>query len=100
MPDRHINVTPREPGAEPICLLTPEWAVQRREAVDTLLAEAVAEMPLPNGIEYRFEATPTIWPRIETFIAEEGECCPFLAFEAFESERDTVLRIVQPQPEA
>ncbi len=95
-PGRRLFVPPRDPDAEPICLLTREWAARRREPVEVLLAEAAGETPRPDGMEYLFAAAPDLWPRIETFIAEEGECCPFAAFEAFETADALVLRIIHP----
>ena len=87
---------PRDPAAEPVCLLTKEWAARRREPVDTLLTLSNAQLMLVNGIEYRFPLSTGIGQRIDTFIAEEAECCPFLAFETFEEAGDAVLRITQP----
>lgn len=96
MPTNGRFYPPRDPAAEPVCLLTKEWAERRREPVDALLADADDVRPLANGIEYRFPTTPLIGQRIETFIAEEAECCPFLAFETFDDGAATVLRVIQP----
>ena len=94
---RHRSVSPRQPGAEPVCLLDRETALQRREPPDAFLALARSQEVLANGGEFRFEAAPGMWERIETFVAEEGECCPFFAFEQWEEEGAVVLRIVRPK---
>ena len=94
---RRTYVPPRQPQAEPVCLLDRETAKRRREPPDAFLALALAQEQLPNGAKFRFEAAPGMWERIETFVAEEGECCPFFAFEQWEEEGAVVLRIVRPK---
>jgi hypothetical protein len=94
------RVLPRDPEAEPVCLLTREWAERRQEPVHALLADATAEIARPDGIEYRFPARPEVWGRLDTFIEEEGECCPFLAFEVVEEAGEAVLRVLQPEAPA
>ena len=94
---RHVFVPPRDSAAEPVCLLTREWAARRREPVEELLDAAVRVEALENGIEYEFASAPGLWRRLETFVDEEGECCPFLAFELMEREDDVVLRAVHLQ---
>ena len=97
MAGRQLFVAPRDPAAEPICLLTRDWAARRRVQVEDLLDEAVVQASLPDGIEYGFAPRPGIWEQVRIFIEEEGECCPFLEFEARESDEGLVLRIRQPQ---
>ena len=97
MAGRQLFVAPRDPAAEPVCLLTREWAARRRVQVEDLLDEAVAQESLPDGIAYRFTPRPGIWEQVRVFVEEEGECCPFLEFEARESDEGLALRIRQPQ---
>ncbi len=78
---------------------TPPKERQRRELPDALLASARSERNLPNGAEFRFEAQPGIWERVNTFVMEERECCPFFAFEQWEEEGELVLRITRPGEE-
>ena len=94
--ERHRRSGPRHLAAEPVCSLTREAAAQRKVPVDVLLAQAEAEDVRPDGIEYRFAASPLIWERVNTFIDEEAECCPFLAFEALEADGKVILRMIQP----
>lgn len=96
MKRRRLYVPPRDPDAEPVCLLTREAAAQRQESVDALLQQAYAVESRPNGIEYRFRLGPRVWDRVNTFIDEESECCPFLAFEVEEAGEAIVLRVFQP----
>ena len=97
---RRLVFPPRQPDAEPVCLLDAETAKRRREPPDALLALALSQEMLPSGAEFRFEEAPGMWERIETFVAEEGECCPFFAFEQWEEDGAVVLRIVRPEAEA
>ena len=97
MVERHVSVAPRDPTAEPVCLLSRDQAARRKVNVLDLLEESVAEEPRRDGIEYRFAAKPEIWQRVRTFIDEEGECCPFLAFEALEEDDAIVLRLIRPE---
>ncbi len=93
---RYRYVPPREPTAEPVCLLDRETAARRAVPADVLFAEATAEIAATDGAEYRFHASPGTWERIEAFVREEGECCPFFAFEEWEEDGEIVLRIVRP----
>ena len=94
---RRRYVAPREPGAEPVCRLDAEWARRRREPPDALLDEARSQAVREDGAEYRFESRPGMWERVSTFVEEEGECCPFFAFEQWEEGGEVVLRIIRPQ---
>ena len=97
---RHRVVPPRDASAEPVCLLDRAWAERRREPPDAFLALAREQASLPNGAEFRFEAAPGMWERVEIFVAEEGECCPFFAFEQWEEGGEVLLRIFRPEGEA
>lgn len=100
MPDhsrRRRFVPPLDPNAEPVCRLTPEWAQARKEPPDAFLSAATAQETEEHGATFRFAATPGMWERIETFIAEERQCCPFFAFEQWEEGDELMLRIIQPQ---
>ncbi len=94
---RYRFVPPRRPAAEPVCLLDRETALRRREPADALLGEARSQRVIGDGAELRFESSPLIWERVSTFIDEEGECCPFFAFEQWEEGGQVVLRIIQPE---
>jgi hypothetical protein len=94
---RRIITPPKQPDAEPVCLLTREWAEQRREPPAAFLTLARSEAVLANGAEFRFAAQPGMWERISTFVSEERECCPFFAFEQWEEEGALVLRITRAE---
>ena len=94
---RRVVTPPKQPDAEPVCLLDAETAASRREPPDAFLASARSQRNLPNGAEFRFEAAPGTWDRASTFVAEERECCPFFAFEQWEEGDEVVLRITRPQ---
>ncbi len=95
---RRLYVPPKQPDAEPVCLLDKEWADRRREPPDAFLAAARSQQNLANGAEFRFEVQPGMWERVSTFVAEERECCPFFAFEQWEEEEGVVvLRITRPE---
>ncbi len=96
---RRTVTPPKQPDAEPVCLLDKEWAARRREAPEAFLAMALSQQNLPNGAEFRFEAQAGMWERVNTFVAEERECCPFFAFEQWEEGGDVVLRITRPRAE-
>ena len=96
MSDRRIYVAPADLAAEPICTLDRETAMARFEPPGEFLNEAVAERPIPSGIEYVFSQVEGLWERAETFVEEEAECCPFLAFEIAEEGDKLVLRVFQP----
>lgn len=95
--ERRRYVPPKDASAEPICLLDKEWAERRAEPPDAFLALAASETMEPNGAAFRFPASPGMWERIDTFIAEERECCPFFAFEQWEEPNEVVLRIFRPE---
>ncbi|HXF51401.1 MAG TPA: hypothetical protein VNM43_06935 [Dehalococcoidia bacterium] len=93
-------VPPRDPDAEPVCRLTREEALRRREPPDRLLSEAIerdCEHCLENGAEYRFPGGDDMWERVSVFVDEERECCPFFAFEQREEGDTIVLRIFWPR---
>ena len=94
---RSLSVAPLDAHAEPVCVLTRDWAAQRAESPGAFLALATSEAPTGRGIEYRLPATPATWERLEVFVREEGECCPFLAFEAHEEGSDIRLSVTWPE---
>jgi hypothetical protein len=94
---RRVIVPPKDPSAEPVCLLDKEWAQRRQEPPDVFLASARSEVREENGAVFRFEASPGMWERVGTFIAEERECCPFFAFEQWEEQDEVLLRISKPE---
>jgi len=98
---RRVVTAPKQPDAEPVCLLDAEAARQRLEPPDAFLASARSERRLSNGAEFSFEAAAGTWERVSTFVAEERECCPFFAFEQWEEPGEVVLRITRtPEPPA
>lgn len=94
---RELIAPPRDPQADPICLLTKEWADARQERPDRFLALTTSELITPDGVEYRLPGGDANWRRVESYIEEEGECCPFLGFEAHEAGSEIVLTIRWPQ---
>jgi hypothetical protein len=94
---RRTYVAPKDAGAEPVCLLDREMLKERAESPEAFFAAAQSQETLPNGAEFRFEAAPGIWERIERFVADERECCPFFAFEQWEESGAVVLRITKPE---
>jgi hypothetical protein len=97
MVERHLYVAPQDAEAEPVCLLTREWAARRAVSVDALLGRALREEALADGIAYYLSGGDQTWQDVTTFIAEEGECCPFLAFEVSGEGDETILRVIQPE---
>ncbi len=94
--DRHRTVPPRQADAEPVCLLDAETAKRRREPPDAFLASARSQRTLADGAEFHFEDIDGMWERVSTFVEEEGDCCPFFAFEQWEEAGEVVLRIIRP----
>ena len=94
---RRVITPPKEPDAEPVCLLTEEWAARRKESPEAFLAAAKSQASLPNGAEFRFDAGGGMWERAATFVAEERECCPFFAFEQWEESGAVLLRITRSE---
>ena len=96
MQTRRRYVPPRQPDAEPVCSLDKEAAQRRQEPPDAFLAQARSQQTRRDGTEFRFAAQEGIWERVSTFVEEEGDCCPFFAFEQWEEGDEVVLRITQP----
>jgi hypothetical protein len=94
MRQHYVQVQPRDTSAEPVCSLQQPAARDRLLTIDVLIQKALDIQPLRDGTEFRFEAP--ILGEIDTFIAEEAECCPFLAFERWLEDGKAVLRITQP----
>ena len=90
-------VAPMDPEAEKACRLTGETVAERREPPEDFFARAKSQEALPNGFELRFVAAPGIDSRVDTFIAEEQQCCPFFAFERWEEAGEIVVRILRPE---
>ncbi|MEX0785370.1 MAG: hypothetical protein WD939_01920 [Dehalococcoidia bacterium] len=78
-------------------MLDKAWAERRTESPDAFLSLARSQETSEHGAEFRFQAQPGLWERMTTFIEEEGECCPFFAFEQFEQPGEVVLRIIRPE---
>jgi hypothetical protein len=97
MSQRHFYFGPRDPSADSICLLTREWAERRAVPFDALVHVSLSEETTQDGIVFRLAAAPDMWQTVRAFVAEEGECCPFLAFDATEDDGEIILRIFQPE---
>ena len=97
MVPRRVVTPPKQPSADPVCLLTEEWAARRKESPEAFLAAAKSQTTLEDGAEFRFDAADGMWERVSTFVAEERECCPFFAFDQWEDGEDVVLRITKPE---
>jgi hypothetical protein len=93
----YAYVGPLDPRAEAVCRLDRESARRRSQPVDLFLQEATEIHSLTNGMEYRFVDSPDRWQSIVTFIAEEAECCGFLAFERWREGNEAVLRVLLPE---
>ena len=89
-------VAPRDPQADQVCLLDKEAAARRTEPPDAFLAAARSQETREDGATFRFAAEPGTWERMSAFVDEEGECCPFFAFEQSEEGDELVLRIIRP----
>ena len=102
MPARinYLYMEPADPEAEKACRLTRETAAARAEPPEDFFASASDQKVLPNGYELRFATMPNTASRIDAFIAEERECCPFFAFERWEEGSEYVLRILNVDDEA
>ena len=93
---RRRYTAPRDPNAEQVCSLDKETAAGRSEPPDAFLDAARSQETLENGATFRFAAEPGMWERMSAFVDEEGECCPFFAFEQLEEGDELVLRIIRP----
>jgi hypothetical protein len=69
---------------------------QRAEPPQALFEAARSQETLPDGAVFRLEAAPGMWERVERFVADERECCPFFGFEQWEERGEVVLRITRP----
>lgn len=86
-------------GAEPACQLTSDTVALRVEPPEDFFARAKKQEVLANGYELRFPRTRDMAARVAVFIEEERECCPFFAFEQWDEDAETVLRILWPDVE-
>ncbi len=93
---RRRHVPPRDAHAEQVCSLDKEAAARRSEPPDAFLAAARSHETREDGATFRFAAGPGMWERMSAFVDEEGECCPFFAFEQLEEGDELVLRIIRP----
>ena len=93
---RRRYVAPRDTLAEPVCSLDKETAMARSEPPDAFFAPAISQETDDEGTTFRFAAGPKMWERMSTFVDEEGECCPFFAFEQREEGDELALRIIRP----
>ena len=92
-----LDVPARDPHAEPVCLLDRETAATRQQSPDDFLAGAITEKPTDDGFIFRFKRSDSLWDRLRVFVVEEGGCCPFFAFEAYDDGDEVVLRMFQQQ---
>jgi hypothetical protein len=94
--ERTVYTPPKDPQAEPVCLLDRAWHDRRAVPPEALFDEARSHEVREDGATLRFEARPGMWERVGTFVSEERECCPFLAFQQEEREGEIVLEIMGP----
>ncbi|HEY7269098.1 MAG TPA: hypothetical protein VH951_04665 [Dehalococcoidia bacterium] len=90
-------IAPMDAEAEKACRLTKDTVAQRQEPPEDFFAGAKTQEPLPNGFELRFDIAPGIESRVDTFITEEQQCCPFFAFESWQDAGEMVVRILRPE---
>lgn len=95
----YLYVPPVEPQADPTCRLQRPEAEQRQQTLDMVIQRSLSVEPLVNGIEVRLQDSAEEREKIETFIMEEADCCPFLAFEVWIEGNDAILRILHPPME-
>jgi len=93
----YVYVPPKDAAADRVCLLTRESAAERIEPPGQFLASAVAEEQSETGATFRFKAGPMTIGRVDAFIREEMECCPFFSFERWSEAGQVVLRIAMPE---
>jgi hypothetical protein len=69
-------------GELPIaCELTPAEITARRDTLlPGLLAQAVEQIPLPDGFQWRFAASGAFLATAAETISTERQCCRFLRF--------------------
>jgi len=92
----YVHVAPKDAGAEPVCLLTPATAASRSVSPEQFLGSALRQETLSDGASFHFADLPEAFARVDAFIREEMECCPFFAFERWREEGEVVLRITRP----
>ena len=92
-------IPPADPDADMACRLTDESLQLRVQPPEQFFASAIVQEVLPNGYELRFEGGAESAERIDTFIVEEQQCCPFFAFERWQEGGHLVLRILRPDQE-
>jgi hypothetical protein len=98
MPElRRVFTPPKDAQAEPVCLLNKDMLADRAEDPTAFFAAARSQETLANGTVFRFAAEPGTWERVERFIADERDCCPFFAFEQWEERGEVVLRITREE---
>jgi hypothetical protein len=98
MTQRHYT-PPKDAQAQPICLLDEDMLKARAENPMSFFDAARSQESLPNGTLFRFEAVSGTWERVERFVADERECCPFFAYEQWEEAGEVVLRVTRPAQE-
>ena len=68
-------------GLQILCTLTAlELQERRRTILDSIRANAVECVELPNGYSYRFAASPDILSKLSQLVELESQCCQFLTF--------------------
>ena len=88
---RRRRIEPRDPGGEPICLLTAEGAHHRRAPIDRLLEDA-GYQSTERGYEIQLARGEQQWTLANQFIEEEAQCCASFGFEVTEDEDAIVVR--------
>ena len=88
---RSRRIEPRDPGGEPVCLLTPEAARRRRVPIDHLLSHGIFEQS-EAGYEISLPLGETYWALANDFAEEEAKCCAALAIAVEERDTGIVVR--------
>lgn len=83
-------IEPRDPGGEPVCLLTPAVARSRAAPIDHLLAHGSFES-IESGYRIRLPGGGGSWGLANQFADEEALCCPALRLEVEERRGSVVL---------
>jgi len=91
----YVHVPAKDARAVQVCLLTRESAAARSEPPDQFLGSALRQETLSDGASFHFADLPEAIARVDAFIREEMECCPFFAFERWREGGEVVLRIIR-----
>ena len=85
-------------ASQPIaCTLSAADYPARLAGLATIRGEDVPRIrQISDGVEMTFTNSPTMRANLETFIAAESACCPFMSFDLAQNGSDVVLTITAP----